>query len=211
MRKTIALLLALIGVVLLVATSAGTAAPGKTVTIKAARPVVVYGASVTLSGKVSSPQSGQKVDVLAEPFGSTSLSTMATVDTTAGGQWTFMAKPTIQTTYEAQWKGQTSTTVDVKVRPAIKLALVSISGGVGRFSTTVTAARAFEGKWVLVQRLTSASATTLKKKVTLDSSSTATFSVRLHDGRSRLRVVMPTSQTEPGYITGFSNVLTVTR
>ena len=37
------------------------------------------------------------------------------------------------------------------------------------------------------------------------------FRVRLHDGRSRLRVVMPTSQTAPGYITGTSKVLTVNR
>ena len=41
--------------------------------------------------------------------------------------------------------------------------------------------------------------------------SSATFRVRLHHGRSRLRVVMPTSQTAPGYITGKSNVLAVTR
>jgi hypothetical protein len=35
--------------------------------------------------------------------------------------------------------------------------------------------------------------------------------VRLHQGRSRLRVVMPTWQTAPGYITGLSKVLTVSR
>jgi hypothetical protein len=49
------------------------------------------------------------------------------------------------------------------------------------------------------------------KKVTLDASSSATFRVRLHHGRNRLRVVMPTSQTAPGYITGMSKVLTVSR
>jgi len=203
------LFLALIGV--LAATSAGTAAPNKSVTIRASQPKVVYGASLTLSGKVSSPQSGQKVDVMAQPFGASSLSTLATVDTTNGGQWTFTAKPTIQTTYEAQWKGQTSPAVDVKVRPSIKLTFVSISGRVGTFSTTATAARSFAGKFVLVQRLTSGSGATTLKKVTLDSSSSATFHVRLHNGRSRLRVVMPTSQAAPGYITGFSNVVTVKR
>ena len=52
---------------------------------------------------------------------------------------------------------------------------------------------------------------TTLKKVTLDTSSSATFRVRLHKGRSRLRVVMPTSQTAPGYITGTSKVLTVHR
>jgi len=33
----------------------------------------------------------------------------------------------------------------------------------------------------------------------------------LHPGRNRLRVVMPTSQTMPGYISGIRKVLTVTR
>jgi len=62
--------------------------------------------------------------------------------------------------------------------------------------------------FVLVQRLSSTGLVTLKK-VTLDASSAASFRVRLHQGRSRLRVVMPSSQTAPGYITGTSNVLTV--
>jgi hypothetical protein len=59
-----------------------------------------------------------------------------------------------------------------------------------------------------VQRLSSTGPVTLKK-VTLDANSSASFRVRLHQGRSRLRVVMPSSQTAPGYITGMSNVLTV--
>jgi hypothetical protein len=74
----------------------------------------------------------------------------------------------------------------------------------------VTAARSFAGKFVNVQRLTSSGAATLKK-VTLDSSSSATFRVRLHSGRNRLRFVMPTSQAAPGYISGMSKVLTVSR
>jgi hypothetical protein len=208
MRKTIMLLVTVIAA--LACTAAGSAAPGKTVTISASRPVVVFGSNDTLSGKISSPKAGEKVDVLAEELGATSFSTIATVDTTAGGKWTFMAKPTIETMFEAKWQGQTSSAVTVKVRPAIKLSLVSMSGGIGTFSTTVTAARPFAGKFVLVQRLVSTGVSTLKK-VTLDSSSSATFHVRLHHGRSRLRVVMPTSQAAPGYITGFSNVLTVKR
>jgi len=138
------------------------------------------------------------------------MSALSTVETANGGQWTFVTKPTIQTTYEAQWKGETSSTVDVKVRPAITLALVSFKGRVGTFTTTAMAARAFAGKFVLVQRVTSFGTTTLKK-VTLDSNSTATFKARLNHGRTRLRVVMPTSQAAPGYISGFSNVLNVRR
>jgi hypothetical protein len=55
-----------------------------------------------------------------------------------------------------------------------------------RFSTKATAAPSFAGKFVLVQRLNSTGVATLKK-VTLDAGSSATFRVRLHQGRSRLR------------------------
>jgi hypothetical protein len=209
MRKTLMLVLAVLGA-MLVAAPAATADPNKAITISASRPVVVYGQSITLSGKVSMPQSGQKVDILAQPFGLSTMSALSTVDTANGGQWTFLTKPTIQTTYQARWKGETSSTIDVKVRPAITLALVSRNARIGTFTTTATAARPFAGKFVNVQRITPFGATTLKK-VTLDTSSKATFKVRLRHGRTRLRVVMPTSQAAPGYITGFSNVLSVRR
>ena len=208
MRKTITLLLALIAV--LAGGVATAASPNKSVRIKASRRIVVFGGNVTLSGKVSTPKAGENVDVLAEQAGVTSFTALTTVETTSGGNWTYLAKPTIETMYQARWRGQTSSTVTVKVRPAIKLTFVSRSGTVGTFSTTATAARSFAGKLVLVQRLTSGGGVLLKK-VTLDSSSSATFHVRLHRGRTRLRVVMPTSQAAPGYISGFSNVVTVTR
>jgi hypothetical protein len=178
------------------------------VTISLSRPSVVYGGSVTLSGKVANHKAGETVDVLAEAFGASSFSSLGSVGTTAGGKWTDVVKPTIQTAYRATWMGTTSTTVTVKVRPLITLTLMDLS--TGRFSTKATAARSFAGKFVLVQRLSSTGVATLKK-VTLDAGSSATFRVRLRDGRSRLRVVMPTSQTAPGYITGKSKVLTVSR
>jgi hypothetical protein len=117
-------------------------------------------------------------------------------------------KPTIETAYEAGWMNQASSTVTVNVRPLITLAVANLN--TGSFSVKVTGARSFAGKFVLVQRLSSTGVATVKK-VTLDANSSATFTARLHHGSSRLRVVMPTSQTEPGYITGMSNVLTVTR
>jgi len=206
MRRTVVFLAAL-AVMLLVAT-AGTTAPPQAVTISLSRPSVVYGGSVSLSGKVSDNKAGETVDVLAEPSGATSFSVLGSVTTTAGGHWTDVVKPTIETSYEANWKSATSSTVTVKVRPLVTLTLVNLS--TGSFSTKVTAARSFAGKFVLVQRLGSSGVAT-EKKVILDTNSSATFRVRLHQGRSRLRVVMPTSQTAPGYITGVSKVLTVSR
>jgi hypothetical protein len=204
MRKALVALVTA-GLVPLLA-SVGTAAPPQTVTISASRPSVVFGKSVTLSSKVSNGKAGENVSVLAEPFGTTAFSALATVPTVSGGHWSDVVKPTIETSYQAKWKSATSSTVSVKVRPLITLTLVSQA--TGRFSTKVSAARSFAGKIVLVQRLTSTGVSTLKR-VTLDANSTASFRVRLKHGRSRLRVVMPTSQTQPGYITGTSNVVTV--
>ena len=203
MRKTLVALFTA-GLLPLLA-SVGTAAPPQTVTISASRPSVVFGKSVTLSGKVSTGKAGENVSVLAEPSGTTAFAALATVQTVSGGHWSELVKPTIETSYQAKWKSATSSTVSVKVRPQITL---TFSQATGRFSTEVSGARSFAGKFVLVQRLTSTGVSTLKR-VTLDANSAASFRVRLHDGRSRLRVVMPTSQTQPGYITGTSNVVTV--
>ena len=219
MRK-IMLLLA-VSAVLGATAAAGTAAPSRgagSVTIKATPPIVVFGNSVTLSGRiparVSSSTSGQTVEILSKPFGATSASSLASVSasastTNAAGQWTFVTKPTIETMYAARFQGQTSKPVTVQVRPAITLTQVSTSGGIGTFSTTVTAARSFAGKFVLVERLGREHRMVLMRKVVLGSNSSATFQLRLHHGHARLRVVMPTSQAAPGYITGFSNVLIV--
>ncbi len=206
MTRTMALLIALTTTLLVVAAAGTAAAPP--VTISASKPIVTYGGAVTLSGKIADHSAGQTVTVLAEPSGASSFSTLASVTTTAGGHWSDTVKPTIQTSYQASWMNQASSTVTVKVRPMITLSLVNQKSGT--FSVKVSGARAFAGNFVLVQRLSSTGATNVKK-VTLDANSSATFTVRLHHGRSRLRVVMPTSQTEPGYITGMSNVVTVTR
>lgn len=206
MRKQLPFVAALT-VTLLVAAVAAAAPPA--VTISLSRPTVVYGGNVTLSGKISDSKAGQSVQVMAKPYPATSFSPLGSpITTTAGGHWSDLIKPTIATSYEATWKNATSSTVSVKVRPLITLALVDLS--TGSFSTKVTAARSFAGKFVLVQRLSSTGVATLKK-LTLDSNSSATFHVRLHHGSNRLRVVMPTSQTSPGYITGMSKVLTVNR
>src|SRR5436853_1264774 len=137
MRKTLVPLVTA-GLVPLLA-SVGTAATPQTVTISASRPSVVFGKSVTLSGKVSTGKAGENVSVLAEPFGTTAFAALTPVQTVSGGHWSELVKPTIETSYQAKWKSATSSTVSVKVRPLITLALVSEASG--RFSTNVSAAR----------------------------------------------------------------------
>ena len=159
MRKTLVVLAAL--ATILGGAVAAAAAPRQSVTISLSRPSVVYGGSVTLSGKVSNHKAGETVDVLAEEFGASSFSSLGSVSTTTGGKWTDVVKPTIETAYRATWMGVTSLTVTVKVRPLITLTLINLA--TGRFSTKVTAGRSFAGKFVLVQRLGSTGVVTLKK------------------------------------------------
>ena len=205
MRKFVAFLVAVAATVVV----AGAAGARPAVTISLSRPTVVYGGNVTLSGKVSNNSAGESVQVMAEAYPATTFTALGSpVTTTAGGHWRDVVEPTIQTSYKATWKGATSGTVTVKVRPMVTLTLVNAA--TGTFSTKVTAARAFTGKFVNVQRVTTTGVVTVKK-VKLDSSSSATFHVRLHSGLNRLRVVLPASQAAPGYIGGFSKVLRVTR
>ena len=181
------------------------AAPPAAVSISAARPAVVYGGSVKLSGTVSNHQAGEQVIVLGREYGATTFTQVDVATTTAKGAWSYMASPAIQTSYEASWNTVTSRGVTVKVRPRIRLTLQSRTANRGTFSVEVSGNRAFTGKYVLVQRLTPTGPATVKH-VVLGASSSATFTIRLPQRRARVRVVMSSSQAAPGYIAGYSNV-----
>ncbi len=190
--------------VLGVAGVAGAAKP-PSVTISVSRPVVVYGGTVKLSGKVSSHATGEQVAVLAKAYGSSSYTPLDVATTTGGGAWSDQVSPQILTSYTAKWGPTTSASVTVKVRPQIVLTYNNRTVRRGTFSVQVNGARSFAGKHVLVQRLGSTGPQTVKR-VVLDSSSSATFMIRLPKRRVRVRVVMPSSQAAPGYLAGYSNV-----
>jgi hypothetical protein len=199
-------LLTAVGAIAVLGTTgiAGAAQPAQ-VTMSLSKPVVVYGSTVKLYGKVASHQAGEHVLVLGKVYGQPAFTLAQAVDTTTSGKWSYVAAPGIQTSYEAQWGTATSSTVTVKVRPKIVLVLVSRTARKGTFGVQVEGARSFEGKRVLVQRLTASGAHTAKR-VVLDSSSAATFTIRLPRHHARVRVVMPVAQAAPGYLAGTSNV-----
>lgn len=203
MRKMVLLAAALTAFVLVGVASAGKPAR---VTISLARPTVVFGGTVKLAGTVSNHQAGQTVIVLGRQNGAATFTQVDMVTTTAKGAWTYLASPQIQTSYQARWDAITSRVVDVKVRPRIKLSLVSRTATRGTFSVLVSGNRPFTGKRVLIQRLTASGAAATVKTAKLDAASAATFTIRLPRHRARVRVVMSSAQAAPGYIAGFSNV-----
>ena len=185
------------------------------VTQKAAPALVVFGGAVTLSGTVSSKSPGETVTVFARPNGQTQFATVGSAVSSGNGSWSFIVKPQLQTTYEARWKPTgaivSSSQAIVNVRPQVGLRVTSARGRVVTFFTKVRGARSFGGKFLNLQRKNRLGRWVILKKVTLASTSAATFKARLPRGRSTVRLFMPQAQAAPGYLAGISRTLTLSR
>ena len=192
-------------------------AEAATVTQRASPALVVYGATVTLSGAVSSKRSGESVTVFAQPYGQTSFAAVGSAISGSDGGWSYLVKPKLRTVYEARWKpaaqGATATSsqASVRVRPQVGFRVKASSGRVVTFFTKARGVRSFAGKFVYFQRKNAFGRWVSLRKVTLTPTSSATFRVRLLSGRSRVRMFMPAAQTGPGYVAGISRTLTLAR
>jgi plastocyanin len=187
--------------------------PRASVTLSATRGTATFAAPVTLSGIVSNQQANEAVVVQGQECGKPAFTRVGAATTTAGGSWTLVVKPTINTVYQARWRTNDSSAVTVKVRPAIRLRRVG-----SRFNARVTAAQSFTGKTMLFQRYRPAVRRwrTLKR-VRLGTSTTATtgtivtpsrFRARIRRGW-RLRVFLPQAQAGTCYLAAPSNTLRV--
>jgi plastocyanin len=189
----------------------GTVVVRETVAISGAARLVALGRSTTLAGSVSSGASGEKVTVLAQECGKTTSTQIATATTTANGAWSVVVKPTMKTVYTARWKTHTSAAVEVSVAPGLVLARLRAR----RFSVRLSAAQAFVGKYVVLQRYSAARRRWLTVKTVVLRSQLAappaavtgaTFSSRLKRG-TRLRVIVPAAQVAPCYAAATSNIV----
>lgn len=180
------------------------------------KPKVIYGGAVVLTGKVPVAKAGEKIMLRAEVLtrtGTKQTSSVAEVNTTSDGAFSFTTAPTAQTTYTVTWQATPATTTTsnpVVVRVAPRLGL-SVAGKVGRsvtFSTKATSAIPYAGRSVLVQRRNALGQWVSLKSVVLKSSTLATrATVRLPKGLSRIRILMPQSQVGTGYVAGVSRVV----
>ena len=186
------------------------AAAPPTLTLKAAPAIVAYGGTTTLSGTLSTQKAGESIDIQAQPCGQNAFKRVASVATTTGGAFTYSAKPTVNTNYQAKLKGATSSPVAVKVAPLLTLKKRSL----GKFTASVTAAESFVGKYVVFQRLRNSKWVTLKK-VTLKTVKTttaptqvssATFRLSLK-AKLRVRSILPLTQAGTCYVAAKSRVV----
>lgn len=181
------------------------------VTLQATPRLVTYGGRTTLSGAVSTAESGQRVDVLAQPCGQ-AQSRIATVTTTTAGAYTHVATPVLTTTYQARFRSASSPAAAVRVRPRIRLRKVARA----RYSARVTAAVGFRGRLVYLQRYNATrrawvtvrrtALRTVVAGIAPTRTTSVTIRIRLRGGL-RLRIVMPQAQVGACYAPGRSNVI----
>jgi plastocyanin len=182
----------------------------ETVTLSAAPSTVVYGVKVTLSGTLSTHETGENVDVLAQPCGASAATKMLTVQTTTNGVFSAIVPPLKNATYTVKVRNTTSHTATVSVRPALRFGKVASH----RYSLRVRAAQSFAGKyanfqryngtrWVAVKSVLLRANTTGVAPTVL---STATFRSAIK-ARLRVRVVLGTAQVGTCYLPGTSNTI----
>lgn len=183
------------------------------VSLVASVPVVKFGSSVTLSGAVSNKKAGETITLVQLPFGQTTKQVIATLQTAAGGVYSFNVSPQVNTTYQAQWSNKSDSSVTVQVQPMIKLPFVSKSGF---FHFYVTAGSSFAGKQVFLQRFTLAHQWENVRTLTLGPKSGRLISVRfvrsiIPRGRWSIRVFMPATQMGGGYLDSWSGTQPVVK
>lgn len=189
------------------------AKPLRSLALDASQSVVAYGGSLTLSGSVANGLAGESVTITEQrvpAVGGLSVQTTTTVQAAADGSFSLDVHPLIHTLYRASIAQTSSNAVSVQVRPRLTLQRV----GAHRFVARVTAARSFVGKYGLLQRWsvrahrwTSVRHVFFSRSLVAASPtivSRVTFRARF--GGARIRVLVPRSQTAPGYLLAFSNL-----
>ena len=185
----------------------------KSLALDTSQSVVAYGGSVTLTGSLRNGQAGESVTITEHrvpSLGGLQVQALTTVQTAADGSFNVDVRPLIHTIYKAS-TGQTgSNAVSVQVRPRLSLARI----GVHRFAARVVAARSFAGRYGTLQRWSMRTQhwTSVRRvfftrafmTVSPTVVSRAAFRARL--GGARIRVLIPRSQTAPGYLIAFSNL-----
>jgi hypothetical protein len=130
------------------------------------------------------------------------------VKTGSDGSFSLRVRPLVRTQYTATIGDAKSNVVSVRSRPLVRLKHT----GRHRFLVRALAGRSFVGKWASLQRWSVRKHAWISvrrvffrgviAKVPPTLTSRAPFRTRV---AGKIRVVMPRSQTRPGYIAGFSN------
>jgi len=177
--------------------------PPPAVTLDAGSAIVTYANSTTLTGKISTGNSGESVTITSRPEG-TSSQQVATVTTSSDGSFKVTVKPTIQTDYVATWKSTQSQTASVQVRPRVRLTHYTAT----RLFVKVASSISYQSRLIYIQRLSSVGWVTVKR-VSLGPNSGRIFTAPHIRGYRTYRAVLTASQAGNGYMNSWSNAARV--
>jgi plastocyanin len=183
------------------------------VSLAASATAVKFGTPITLSGTVSNKKSGETVTLVQLPSGQSTKQVVATLQTSAGGAFSFTVTPQIYTQYQAQWKNRSESSVFVQVAPLIKLPTVSRTG---YFHFYVRAARSFAGRLAYLQRFTLTHQWVNVRPLRLGAKSGRIMSLAfvrsvIPRGRWSIRIFMPATEVGDGYVETASGTQPVVR
>jgi hypothetical protein len=182
-----------------VAVSAQAAGPSK-LTLSPSSYKVLFGHKLTLSGTLAGGKMGDRVAIMALPYDRSLAKRIAIVRTTAGGHFSFAAKPGMETTYQARSSTIDSPVITVGVSPSTSIRELSN----GHVWTRVKAGHNFDRRFVKLQTMTSGAWHTVAQK-RLSTASVAVFSTRLPT--STVRIAMSVNQAGAGYLATSSHAL----
>ncbi|MFN2469921.1 MAG: cupredoxin domain-containing protein [Gaiellaceae bacterium] len=174
--------------------------PPPSISLAAAQPIITYGQTVVVSGRVSSGKAGEEVIVYQKPYGQVSYAELAKVLTATDGYWSYTVQPALLTYIQAKWKNLSSVEISVAVSP--KLTLKRIGSW---FVVRVDAARSFKNRWVYIQRRSALGQWVNLRKVVIGTATAQRFKLKVPVGLSRLRVFMTVNQAGVGYLASQSN------
>jgi predicted GH43/DUF377 family glycosyl hydrolase len=182
-----------------------TAPAPPTVTLAASTPSVVYGQSVTLSGRLTrgaGPMAGQTVTILSQPTGAAAFGAATTAVTDAAGNYTAAVNPDRLTTYKVTFAGVTAEpTATVAVAHLVKLT-VKRRGTKGYVKGSVGPAHT--GLAVQLQQKKGTRWVTVKKLKTSSKSAFATTVTKLKKtGKYQFRALTP---ADPQHLAGTSAI-----
>lgn len=181
--------------------------PPPSISLAASAPIITFGQSVTLGGRVSSGKAGEQITVYGKPYGQLSYVQLATVLTADGGAWSYSVKPELLTTYQAQWKNLKSAEIQTAVAPKLTIKRVG-----AWFVAKIQMARSFRLHWVYVQRRSALGQWVNIRKVLFGTATSQRFKLRsLPRGKSRIRLFLTVNQAGVGYLASSSNTIIVRR
>lgn len=180
--------------------------PPPSVTLGATTPIVVFGGESHVQGAVSSKRAGEVVAIFHAPYGQAHTQ-LTTLMTGVNGTFDLVVRPTLLTSYLAQYRGVSSGEVLVQVRPKISL----LPARLGWFMARVTGGQSFAGRFVYLQRRSKFGQWVSIARYRLGLSSGKLFRVPNRPGVNRYRIFITVNQAGAGYLESWSGTQTVRR